>query len=200
MEDHFLQLDLCDAPGSVRARLCTRSFRPAPERKQRRHRGHRPGLDWPSRKGPLNLVARRTEGVPRTLRPDRLKLSCRPSWNGDGGANAAWRSFRPPKRTIFISYGENARRIGRTRRLPALSGPLRAERTPQLRAEFPPSPKCRQNVQTGWRRGGDLNPRNPFEFTRSPGVRLKPGSATSPRAGVSMPFVSARLPQAPAGT
>ena len=41
---------------------------------------------------------------------------------------------------------------------------------------------CR-NSQTRWRRGGDLNPRNPSEFTRSPGVRLKPGSATSPRAG-----------------
>ena len=33
-----------------------------------------------------------------------------------------------------------------------------------------------------WRRGGDLNPRDPFESTRSPGVRLKPGSATSPRS------------------
>ncbi len=32
-----------------------------------------------------------------------------------------------------------------------------------------------------WRRGGDLNPRDPSESTRSPGVRLKPGSATSPR-------------------
>ena len=44
---------------------------------------------------------------------------------------------------------------------------------------------------------GDLNPRNPSEFTRSPGVRLKPGSATSPRAGASMPFAPALLPPAP---
>jgi hypothetical protein len=43
---------------------------------------------------------------------------------------------------------------------------------------------------------GDLNPRNPSEFTRSPGVRLKPVSATSPRAGASMPFAPARLPPA----
>ena len=35
--------------------------------------------------------------------------------------------------------------------------------------------------RTGWRRGGDSNPRDPFEPTRVPGVRLKPGSATSPR-------------------
>jgi hypothetical protein len=63
-----------------------------------------------------------------------MKLSV--SWNGDGGANAAWRSFRPLKRTVFISYGENARRIGRTRRLPALSGALRAERTPQFARSF----------------------------------------------------------------
>jgi hypothetical protein len=34
--------------------------------------------------------------------------------------------------------------------------------------------------RTGWRRGGDSNPRDPFESTRVPGVRLKPGSATSP--------------------
>src|SRR5579862_2241109 len=34
---------------------------------------------------------------------------------------------------------------------------------------------------TAWRRGGDSNPRDPFESTRVPGVRLKPGSATSPR-------------------
>jgi hypothetical protein len=63
-----------------------------------------------------------------------MKLSV--SWNGDGGASAARRSFRPLKRTVFISYGENARRIGRTRRLPALSGALRAERTPQFARNF----------------------------------------------------------------
>ena len=39
-----------------------------------------------------------------------------------------------------------------------------------------------RNLRTGWRRGGDSNPRDPFESTRVPGVRLKPGSATSPRA------------------
>jgi hypothetical protein len=70
-------------------------------------------------KGPLNLVARRTEGVPRTLRPDRLKLSCRPSWNGDGGANAAWRSLQAaeanhfyfPRRECSLKWGE--RGVGR---------------------------------------------------------------------------------------
>src|SRR5215469_16117342 len=43
------------------------------------------------------------------------------------------------------------------------------------------------HCETGWRRGGDLNPRFPFENTRSPGVRLKPGSATSPRGTAIMP-------------
>ena len=63
-----------------------------------------------------------------------MKLSV--SWNGDGEANAAWRSFRPLKRTVFISYGENARRIGRTRRLPALSGARRTQRTAQFARSF----------------------------------------------------------------
>src|SRR5271165_2890113 len=45
------------------------------------------------------------------------------------------------------------------------------------------------------RRGRDLNPRNPFEFTRVPGVRLKPGSATSPRRLHSMPSERRMLPQ-----
>ena len=36
-------------------------------------------------------------------------------------------------------------------------------------------------VGTRWRRGGDSNPRDPFESTRVPGVRVKPDSATSPR-------------------
>jgi hypothetical protein len=39
-----------------------------------------------------------------------------------------------------------------------------------------------RKTPTRWRRGGDSNPRDPFESTRVPGVRLKPGSATSPRA------------------
>src|SRR5882757_9546254 len=43
-----------------------------------------------------------------------------------------------------------------------------------------------RNVETAWRRGGDSNPRDPFESTRVPGVRLKPGSATSPRANAIM--------------
>jgi hypothetical protein len=71
---------------------------------------------------------------------------------------------------------------------------LRVNRAP--RAHFIASPESRETCQTGWRRGGDLNPRNPSEFTRSPGVRLKPGSATSPRAGPSMPFAPAHLPPA----
>ena len=45
-----------------------------------------------------------------------------------------------------------------------------------------------------------MNPRNPSEFIRSPGVRLKPGSATSPRALVS-PRTASRspLPLTPVG-
>ncbi len=39
---------------------------------------------------------------------------------------------------------------------------------------------CR-NSQTRWRRGGDLNPRNPSEFTRSPGVRLNVYGAEQPK-------------------
>ena len=46
--------------------------------------------------------------------------------------------------------------------------------------------------RTGWRRGGDSNPRDPFESTRVPGVRLKPGSATSPRAKAIMHHARAR--------
>ena len=34
-----------------------------------------------------------------------------------------------------------------------------------------------------WRRGWDSNPRNPFRFTHFPGVRTRPGYATSPRRG-----------------
>jgi hypothetical protein len=43
-----------------------------------------------------------------------------------------------------------------------------------------------ENAESGtrWRRGGDSNPRDPFESTRVPGVRLKPGSATSPRDAI----------------
>ena len=43
-------------------------------------------------------------------------------------------------------------------------------------------PQRTRKSWTGWRRGGDSNPRDPFESTRVPGVRLKPGSATSPHA------------------
>ena len=49
-------------------------------------------------------------------------------------------------------------------------------------ALFSRFPQRRRKSRTGWRRGGDSNPRDPFESTRVPGVRLKPGSATSPRA------------------
>ena len=42
-------------------------------------------------------------------------------------------------------------------------------------------PQRARKSWTAWRRGGDSNPRDPFESTRVPGVRLKPGSATSPR-------------------
>ena len=43
---------------------------------------------------------------------------------------------------------------------------------------------------------GDSNPRDPFESTRVPGVRVKPNSATSPRRAVSMPFQPSRSPEA----
>ncbi len=49
-----------------------------------------------------------------------------------------------------------------------------------------------RNLRTGWRRGGDSNPRDPFESTRVPGVRLKPGSATSPREAEIMHHGNAR--------
>jgi hypothetical protein len=48
---------------------------------------------------------------------------------------------RPLKRTVLISHGENARRSGRIRREVALSGALRAERTPHFARSFLPSPE-----------------------------------------------------------
>ena len=47
----------------------------------------------------------------------------------------------PLKRTVLISHGENAGRIGRTLREVALSGALRAERTPHFARSFLPSPE-----------------------------------------------------------
>ena len=55
---------------------------------------------------------------------------------------------------------------------------------------------ARTRRRTAWRRGGDSNPRDPFESTRVPGVRVKPSSATSPRRAVSMPFQPSRSPEA----
>src|SRR5208282_2312392 len=66
----------------------------------------------------------------------------------------------------------------------------RVNRAP--RADFIASPKCRETCQTVWRRGGDSNPRDPFESTRVPGVRLKPGSATSPHANAIMHHANPR--------
>jgi hypothetical protein len=40
-----------------------------------------------------------------------------------------------------------------------------------FRAEFLPCPKCRQNVQTRWRREGDFNPRNLCGIPKSPNLR-----------------------------
>jgi hypothetical protein len=43
---------------------------------------------------------------------------------------------------------------------PARAGSLRCAaggKNAAFRGEFLPSPKCRQDVQTGWRREGDLN-------------------------------------------
>jgi Bacterial protein of unknown function (DUF899) len=65
---------------------------------------------------------------------DRMKLSI--SWNGDGWANTVQSASRPLKGTVLISHGENARRIGRIRPGPALSGALRAERTPHFAWSF----------------------------------------------------------------
>jgi hypothetical protein len=73
------------------------------------------------------------------------------------GRTAAQGRIPALKRTVFTSHGENPRRIGRIRREPALSGAFRAERTPHFARSFLPSPECRQNVETGWRREGDLN-------------------------------------------
>jgi hypothetical protein len=65
-------------------------------------------------------------------------------------------------------------------RLPGVSGPLWRELIRRIAAQSGHQPTKSLPRATGWRRGGDSNPRNPFEFTRVPGVRLKPGSATSP--------------------
>src|ERR1700722_6821964 len=59
-------------------------------------------------------------------------------------------------------------------------------------AVFSSFPQSAQKSRTGWRRGGDSNPRDPFESTRVPGVRLKPGSATSPRADAIMHHADTR--------
>jgi hypothetical protein len=67
------------------------------------------------------------------------------------GRTAAQGRIPALRRTVFTSHGENARRIGRIRREPALSGALRAERTPHFARSFLPSPECRQNVETVWR-------------------------------------------------
>ena len=82
------------------------------------------------------------------------------------GRTAAQGRIPALKRTVFTSHGENARRIGRIRREPALSGAFRAERTPHFARSFLPSPECRQNVETGWRSGVDLNSRDPSAFDR----------------------------------
>src|ERR1700722_14675925 len=79
--------------------------------------------------------------------------------------------FRPER--IRAKTGES----GPVPRSPVPSG----RKDAAFRAIFPPSPDCMLNLQTVWRRGGDSNPRDPFESTRVPGVRVKPGSATSPR-------------------
>src|SRR5216684_1774414 len=47
-------------------------------------------------------------------------------------------------------------------------------------------------VSIEWRRGGDLNPRDPFESTRVPGVRLKPLGHLS--AAVSQYAICPRAP------
>jgi hypothetical protein len=70
----------------------------------------------------------------------------------------------PLKRTVLISHGEKARRIGRIRREVALSGALPVERTPHFARSFLLLRNVRQNVRTGWRREEDLNSRNPSEF------------------------------------
>lgn len=80
------------------------------------------------------------------------------------GRTAAQGRIPALKRTVFTSHGENARRIGRIRREPALSGAFREERTPHFARSFLPSPECGQNVETGWRRKGDLNSRDPSAF------------------------------------
>ena len=72
----------------------------------------------------------------------------------------------------------------------SLVPPPRVNRAP--RADFTTSPKSSETCQTVWRRGGDSNPRNPFESTRVPGVRLKPGSATSPHANAIMHHANPR--------
>ena len=52
------------------------------------------------------------------------------------GRTAAQGRIPALRRTVFISHGENARRLGRIRPGPALSGALRAERTPHFAWSF----------------------------------------------------------------
>jgi hypothetical protein len=96
------------------------------------------------------------------------------------GRTAAQGRIPALKRTVFTSHGENPRRIGRIRREPALSGAFRAERTPHFARSFLPSPECRQNVETGWRREGDLDFQYPsFDRVQTGGKEQGPNSFES---------------------
>jgi hypothetical protein len=93
-------------------------------------------------------------------------------------------------------------RLGSQRRESSINQLLTAEsrllRCPETEengrtcATFSSAPQRTRKLRTAWRRGGDSNPRDPFESTRVPGVRLKPGSATSPRANAIMHHANAR--------
>ena len=112
---------------------------------------------------------------------------------GKGEANFLAEKRCPGEGVFLADDGAKGHRLGSRQRESSLSQLLtaesellrapRAEENARTCALFSSFLQRAQKSPTGWRRGGDLNPRNPSEFTRSPGVRLKPGSATSPRAG-----------------
>ena len=86
------------------------------------------------------------------------------------------------KRTVFISHGDNARRIGRTRREPALSGALSAERTPHFARSF-----CLlQNVGKMYRLLGGEGWIRTLGAARAPMRRIRPafGALFGPTKGI----------------
>ena len=109
------------------------------------------------------------------------------------GRTAAQGRIPALKRTVFTSHGENARRIGRIRREPALSGAFRSEGTPHFARSFLPSPECRQNFWTGWWRKRDLNSRDPSAFDGRDSARVRRTNRPEKKASVPERICSPRI-------